>query len=118
MRYLLAWKAGNRRAQGRRAGHSAGPQARRRGHEFASQFCVARKWQVSSANVKSAVLRSGGVDCRVYGVPGADVRRDWEGCFFFQSGGTLLARKPAFGDVRAPKEWWAMADSALAYRHF
>ena len=133
MIYLLKWK---QKAEGRKANarvilqgfkhidvltqklDTESPTLSRLGRNMIFQFCVTRKWKVFSADVKSAFLQSEDIENRVYGIPSADMRRRLERMIDLQPDEILLMKKPAFGDVRAPKQWWTTADSAMADRHF
>ena len=74
-----------------------------------------REWSLWSADVKSAFMQADSIDAetRIYVRPTADMRRRLERMMGLQPHEILKATKPAFGDVRAPRQWFNTADNYL-----
>ena len=72
-------------------------------------------WKIFAADVKSAFMRSKSVDeeTRIYIRPTAEMRRRLERLMDLKPWELLKATKPAFGDVRAPRQWYESAKDFL-----
>ena len=66
-------------------------------------------------DVKSAFLQSDYIHHKVqlYGEPSADMRRLLSEMIGLKEHEVMMMTKPAFGDVRAPRQWNETADYAL-----
>ena len=80
-------------------------------------FTVHKRWKLFSADVKSAFMQADSIDqcTRIYVSPSADMRRRLERMCDLKPWEILKATKPAFGDVRAPKQWHDTADKVLIH---
>ena len=70
---------------------------------------------VFSADVKSAFMQADSIDetTRIHIKPSSDMRRRLEKMMNLRDHQVLKATKPAFGDVRAPRQWYSTADSFM-----
>ena len=78
-------------------------------------WAVHRGWKVWCADIKSAFTQADSIDesTRIFVKPTSDMRRRLERLMGLQQHQILKATKPAFGDVRAPRQWFDTADSYL-----
>ena len=78
---------------------------------WACQF----SWKVFAADVKSAFMQSKSIDeqTRIFIRPTAEMRRRLERLMGLKPWELLKATKPAFGDVRAPRQWYESAREFL-----
>ena len=78
-------------------------------------YTVHKQWKLFSADVKSAFMQSDSIDqtTRIYVKPSSDMRRRLEQMCGLKPWEILKATKPAFGDVRAPRQWHNTADAYL-----
>ena len=76
-----------------------------------------RRWKLFSADVKSAFMQANSIDdcTRIYVKPTNDMRRRLERLMGLQHHQILKATKPAFGDVRAPRQWFDTADGVMIH---
>ena len=76
--------------------------------------CIER-WKFGTIDVKSAFLQSDYIHHKVqlYGEPSADMRRLRSEIIGLKEHEVMMMTKPAFGDVRAPRQWNETADNAL-----
>ena len=74
-----------------------------------------RSWKLWCADVKSAFMQSNSIDdsTRIYVRPPAEMRRRLERLMGLKEHEILKATKPAFGDVRAPRQWNETANDYL-----
>ena len=74
-----------------------------------------KRWKAFSADVKSAFMQADQIDedTRIYIKPSADMRRRLERLMGLKHDEVLRALKPAFGDVRAPRQWNDSADKVM-----
>ncbi len=79
-------------------------------------------WKIFVADVKSAFLQADDIveteNLRIFGIPGADMRRHLERLMGLRPDQILRMRKPTFGDVRAPKLWRKTVGRAFTERGF
>ena len=98
------------------------PTLSRLGRNIIFMFCASKGWKLFSADVKSAFLQSDDIvekyDLRIFGKPSADMRRRLERMMGLKENQILRMRKPAFGDVRAPRQWYTTANHAMEERTF
>ena len=75
-------------------------------------LCCQMGWKVFSADVKSAFLQSDDIDkdIRLFAVPNRDIRQRLARLMGLKDFQILRIKKPAFGDVRAPRQWYTTAD--------
>ena len=137
MRYLLKYKikAGEKLANARiiiqgfhlhdvnsERVEKESPTLSRLGRNIILMYCATKGWKLFSADVKSAFLQSDDIvetyGLRIFGEPSADMRRRLERMMSLQPHQILRMRKPAFGDVRAPRQWYVTADKSLQERQF
>ena len=73
------------------------------------------KWRIGTMDVKSAFLQSDYIhqEVELYGEPSADMRRLLVEMVGLKEHEVMQMTKPAFGDVRAPRQWNETADAAL-----
>ena len=73
------------------------------------------RWKLGTMDVKSAFLQADYIHHKVelYGEPSADMRRLLAEMVGLQEHQVMQMTKPAFGDVRAPKQWNDTADKAM-----
>ena len=73
------------------------------------------RWKLGTMDVKSAFLQADYIhhEVSLFGEPSADMRRLLQEMLGFQEHQVMQMTKPAFGDVRAPKQWNQTADKAL-----
>ena len=64
-----------------------------------------------SADVKSAFMQSDSIDkgARIFFQPSSNMRKRFATMMGFRDHQVLKATKPAFGDVRAPRQWYQTA---------
>eukprot|EP00434_Breviolum_minutum_P011884 symbB.v1.2.010485.t1/scaffold674.1/size176181/2 len=76
--------------------------------------CI-KRWKFGTMDVKSAFLQSDYIHHKVelYGEPSADMRRLLSEMIGLKGHEVMMMTKPAFGDVRAPRQWNETADHAL-----
>jgi len=76
--------------------------------------CILR-WKIGTMDVKSAFLQADYIHHKVdlYGEPSADMRRLLKEMIGLLEHQVMQMTKPAFGDVRAPKQWNETADRAI-----
>ena len=91
------------------------PTLSRHGRITLMVWAVHRKWKLWCADVKSAFMQSDSIDdtTRIYVRPPGEMRRRLERLMGLRSHEILKATKPAFGDVRAPRQWNETADRYL-----
>ena len=91
------------------------PTLSRLGRFLILNLLVHKKWKAFSADVKSAFMQADQIDeeTRIYIKPSADMRRRLERLMGLKPDEVLRALKPAFGDVRAPRQWNDSADKAM-----
>lgn len=91
------------------------PTLSRLGRFLILNMLVHKKWKAFSADVKSAFMQADQIDeeTRIYIRPSADMRRRLERLMGLKPDEVLRAVKPAFGDVRAPRQWNDSADKAM-----
>ena len=75
-------------------------------------LCCQMGWKIFSADVKSAFLQSDDIDqeIRLFAVPNRDIRKRLARLMDLKDFQILRILKPAFGDVRAPRQWYTTAD--------
>ena len=78
-------------------------------------LCCQMKWKVWTADVKSAFLQADRIDTevKIYAIPNADIRRRLSRQIGLRDDEIMKVLKPAFGDVRAPRQWYATADRVI-----
>ena len=78
-------------------------------------MAVHQGWKIFSADVKSAFMQADSIDesTRIYVKPTAEMRRRLERLMGLKPHQILKATKPAFGDVRAPRQWYETADGVV-----
>ena len=78
-------------------------------------FACTKRWRVGTMDVKSAFLQSDYIhqEVEIYGEPSADMRRLLAEIIGLLEQQVMQMTKPAFGDVRAPRQWNETADKAL-----
>ena len=76
-----------------------------------------KRWKLWSADVKSAFMQADSIDAttRIYIRPSADMRRLLEKKIDLKPWQIMKACKPAFGDVRAPRQWNNTANEYLLH---
>ena len=91
------------------------PTLSRLGKYLILQAAVQRRWKVATMDVKSAFLQSDYIteEVELYGEPTADMRRLLSEMVGLQEDEVMRMMKPAFGDVRAPRQWNETADRSL-----
>ena len=91
------------------------PTLSRLGRFLVMTMLVHKRWKAFSADVKSAFLQADQIDedTRIYIKPSADMRRRLERLMGLKHDEVLRALKPAFGDVRAPRQWNDSADKVM-----
>ena len=91
------------------------PTLSRVGKMLTLQWACQNQWKVFSADVKSAFMKADSIDetTRIYIKPSSDMRRRLEKMMNLRDHQVLKATKPAFGDVRAPRQWHSTADSFM-----
>ena len=91
------------------------PTLSRLGRFLILNMLVHKKWKAFSADVKSAFMQADQIDeeTRIYIKPSADMRRRLERLMGLKHDEVLRAIKPAFGDVRAPRQWNDSADRVM-----
>ena len=101
------------------------PMLSRLGRSLIMQVCATRGWKLLVADVKSAFLQADDIreqGIRIFGRPTADMTAKLAGLMGLQRGQLLRMCKPAFGDVRAPLQWYKPANramnTALFVKHF
>ena len=78
-------------------------------------LCCQMKWKVWTADVKSEFLQADRIDTevKIYAIPNADIRRRLSSQIGLRDDEIMKVLKPAFGDVRAPGQWYATADRVI-----
>ena len=91
------------------------PTLSRVGKMLLLQWAVQMKWKLFGADVKSAFMQANSIDetTRIYIKPTTEMRRRLERLMDLKPHELLKATKPAFGDVRAPRQWFETADEFL-----
>eukprot|EP00435_Cladocopium_sp_Y103_P051424 s692_g16.t1 len=91
------------------------PTLSRIGRHLIYVYAVHKGWKMFAADVKSAFMQADSIDdsTRIYINPSADIRRRLERLMGLKPHEILKATKPAFGDVRAPRQWNTTADGAM-----
>ena len=91
------------------------PTLSRTGRMLILQWACQLGWKIFAADVKSAFMQSKSIDedTRIYIRPTAEMRRRLERLMDLKSWELLKATKPAFGDVRAPRQWYESARDFL-----
>lgn len=91
------------------------PTLSRLGKYLILQAAVQRRWKVATMDAKSAFLQSDYIteEVELYGEPTADMRRLLSEMVGLQEDEVMRMMKPAFGDVRAPRQWNETADRSL-----
>ena len=79
------------------------------------QIATQRRWKIATMDVKSAFLQSDYItdEVELYGEPTADMRRLLSEMVGLKEDEVMQMTKPAFGDVRAPRQWNETADKSL-----
>ena len=100
------------------------PTLSRVGRMLIYTMTVHMRWKLFSADVKSAFMQADSIDevTRIFVKPTSDMRRRLERLMGLKPHQILKATKPAFGDVRAPRQWYQTADGVMIgnlkfYRH-
>ena len=88
------------------------PTLSRTGRSLLLALCVQMGWKVFSADVKSAFLQADNIEkeVRLYAVPNRDIRQRLSRLIGLKDYQIMKVVKPAFGDVRAPRQWYGTAD--------
>ena len=92
------------------------PTLSRLGRSLILQVCAMKGWKLLVADVKSAFLQVDDIreqGIRIFGRPTADMSAKLAGLMGLQRGQLLRMCKPAFGDVRAPLQWYKSADRGM-----
>ena len=91
------------------------PTLSRIGKHLIYLFALQRRWKLFAADVTSAFMQADSIneDTRIYMKPSSDMRRRPERLMGLKHYELLKATKPAFGDVRAPRQWNASADGVM-----
>ena len=91
------------------------PTLSRLGRMMVMVWATHRSWKLWCADIKSAFMQADSIDdsTRIYVRPPAEMRRRLERLMGLRSHEILKATKPAFGDVRAPRQWFDTADKYL-----
>ena len=91
------------------------PTLSRTGRMLILQWACQLGWKVFAADVKSAFMqsRSIGEETRIYNRPTAEMRKRLERLMDLKPWELVKATKPAFGDVRAPRQWYESAKDVL-----
>lgn len=91
------------------------PTLSRIGKHLIYLYLTQKGWKIFSADVKSAFMQSDSIDqeTRIFIKPTADMRRRLERLMDLKPFQILKATKPAFGDVRAPRQWNTSADRVM-----
>ena len=78
-------------------------------------MACSKRWRIGTMDVKSAFLQSDYIhqEVEIYGEPSADMRRLLVELIGLKEHEIMQMTKPAFGDVRAPRQWNETADKAL-----
>ena len=78
-------------------------------------YTVHKQWKLFPADVKNAFMQSDSIDqtTRIYVKPSSDMRRRLEQMGGLKPWEILKVTKPAFGDVRAPRQWHNTTDIYL-----
>ena len=78
-------------------------------------MACSKRWRIGTMDVKSAFLQSDYIhhEVEIYGEPSADMRRLLVELIGLREHEIMQMTKPAFGDVRAPRQWNETADKAL-----
>ena len=78
---------------------------------------AAMRWKIFGADVESAFLQADDIvekdGLRIFGLPPVDVRRRLERMMNLKPNQILRMRKPAFGDVRALRQWHDSAQRSM-----
>ena len=87
------------------------PTLSRLGRMLVMIWAVHRQWKIWCADVKSAFMQANSIDesTRIYVKPPAEMMMG------LKEDEILKATKPAFGDVRAPRQWFESADAFLVH---
>ena len=88
------------------------PTLSRTGRNLLLQLCSQMGWKIWSADVKSAFLQADRIDSavRLFAIPTGDMRRRFQRLVGLKDYQIMKVLKPAFGDVRAPRQWNETAD--------
>ena len=91
------------------------PTLSRVGRMLIMQWTCQLQMKLFSADVKSAFMQSDSIDkeTRIYIQPSSDMRKRLATMMGLRDHQVLKATKPAFGDVRAPRQWYQTADYYL-----
>ena len=91
------------------------PTLSRLGKYLLLQIATQRRWKIATMDVKSAFLQSDYItdEVELYGEPTADMRRLLYEMVGLKEDEVMQMTKPAFGDVRAPRQWNETADKSL-----
>ena len=91
------------------------PTLSRLGRMMIMVWATHRSWKLWCADIKSAFMQADSIDdsTRIFVRPPADMRRRLERLMGLRPHEILKATKPAFGDVRAPRQWFDTADTYL-----
>ena len=91
------------------------PTLSRLGKYLLTTLACTLRWKLGTMDVKSAFLQADYIHHKVdlYGEPSADMRRLLHEMLGLQEHQVMQMTKPAFGDVRAPKQWNDTADKAI-----
>ena len=78
-------------------------------------LCAQMGWKVWTADVKSAFLQADRIDdeVRIFAIPNADIRKRLARMIGLKEDEILRILQPAFGDVRAPRQWYGTADRVM-----
>ena len=132
LRFLLKWKkkdgqlVANARVimQGFKLGEvttkkldTESPTLSRLGRNIILIIASAMRWKIFAADVKSAFLQADDIveteGLRIFGLPPMDMRRRLERMMNLKPDQILRMRRPAFGDVRAPRQWHDSAQKSM-----
>jgi hypothetical protein len=95
---------------------------RRLGRNMVIAVAAAMRWKIFGADVKSAFLQADDIvekeGLRIFGLPPFDMRRRLERMMNLKPNQILRTRKPAFGDVRAPRQWHNSAQRSMKELNF
>ena len=93
------------------------PTVSRIGKYLMVELACIKQWKLGTMDVKSAFLQSDYIthEVEIYGEPSADMRRLLSEMIGLKEHEVMRMTKPAFGDVRAPRQWNETASKALVH---
>ena len=91
------------------------PTLSRMGKHLIYCYALQKQWKLFATDVKSAFMQAESIaqNTRIFIRPSADMRRRLERLMGLKPFQLLKATKPAFGDVRAPRQWNSSADGIM-----